>query len=140
MRSVALSVLLLAACVTTPAAPSAGERCVYRVTVVAPEADGCFIDEKVSRSPGVAGFPCAGGPIEITYGSSVFRGTVTDGVVDASLSTDFDYDDGCAWRSTQRLKGALRPGAVLTYTYEEAPVRGEDCANPCRAVSVARVE
>jgi hypothetical protein len=117
--------------------PSPSRTCHATLVVreVAPDHATCFVDAKVAGHPGDLSYACNGGPAEARFPGAVFRGTVVDGDLDVSLSTQFDWNDGCKWRSEQHLRGAVAPGkGSLEYTYTEAPLDGqEDCSSSCTA-------
>lgn len=93
----------------------------------------CWIDERVTASPGRLDFPCGGGAATAVFGESSFSGSVDGGAVDVGLKTRFTWSDGCTWESTQRITGKLAD-RKLTFTYREAPLAGQkDCAPACAA-------
>lgn len=119
-----------------PAPPTHhGERCTVSLGVepIVASSPTCFVDARVRDGKGEIAFPCTGGDAEARFGSTRFRGAVSQGVVDVSLSTTFDFKDGCRWISQQRITGALSEPA-LEYSYTESPAPDQSgCASACSA-------
>ena len=116
--------------------PTGAER-ICEKRMIAPRTEGaagCFIDERVTQSPGVLRYPCEGsGWVKAVFGAAVFLGRLDAGNVDLVLGTEFDFSDGCVWSTEQHLRGALSSPA-LNYTYSEAPKPGQrGCSTPCSA-------
>jgi len=103
-------------------------------------AAGCWIDERVTRAPGLLRYPCDGdGPVRVQFGRDVFVGTMQRGAMEATLQTRFPFRDRCNWVSVQTLRGMVTTG-VLNYQYREAPVPGQrGCLGPCAATGTARL-
>ncbi len=103
-------------------------------------ASGCWLDEQVTRNPGLLTYPCDGGPAVARFGGARFTGTVSaSGDVDLRLRTQFHYGDGCDWSTVQRIRGRLS-NRQLSYAYSEAPLPGQQrCARACRATAVVGV-
>lgn len=98
---------------------------------------GCFIDERVTGSPGTLQFPCDGGTARASFRNGTFTGTVgADGAVSLALTTSFRFSDGCRWQSEQRIEGSLSGGQ---FRYAERPVSGRSCAPPCSASGTVEV-
>ena len=94
---------------------------------------GCTIDERVSGRQATLQYGCGDGPATAAFGESVFQGAVSQGVLDLSIETIFDFTDGCRWRSKQRIAGPIGGGA-LRYEYDEQPDPGQTgCAAGCSA-------
>lgn len=112
----------------------AGTACTLRLQVRQTRgAEGCFIDERVTRAPGELRYPCGDGEASAIFGPSVFAGRVTNGVAALRLSTGFHFSDGCDWRTDQRIDGPIS-AATFTYQYRESPAPGQrGCARPCAA-------
>jgi hypothetical protein len=54
-------------------------------------------------------------------------------VIDVTYRSDYDYEDGCTWSTTQHIYGPLRGGA-LDFVYGEVPDAGRsDCNEACSA-------
>ena len=126
---------------THPPRPGPGVVCTRRVEVRQTDgAAGCWIDERVTRAPGLLRYPCAGdGPATVAFGADVFTGRVRGGVVAVALRTRFPFRDGCTWSSTQTLQGRIDAG-VLSYRYQEAPLPGQrNCLGACAATGTARL-
>ena len=161
MRSPALASLLgplLTSCVVAPPPPAVVVVDAPPLAVAAPPTDHaetcvallavepidmssrtCFIDARVRDKVGELVFPCAGGDAEARFTGARFRGAVSSGVVDVSLSTAFDFEDGCRWVSQQHIRGSLS-GPALEYSYTEAPEPGQSgCAAACAAQAVVAV-
>lgn len=123
-------------------APSGAERmCTKRLVVTRTTgAEGCFIDERVTRVRGVLRYACDGtGPATATFAEAVFRGRIEGGQVDVLLNTDFNFSDGCVWTTEQHLRGAISNEA-LDYSYAERPREGQQgCSASCRAHARARI-
>jgi len=116
--------------------------CTKRLVVARTEgAEGCFIDERVTQTPGVVRYPCTGtGWAKATFGHALFLGRIEQGQVDLTLNTEFDFSDGCVWTTDQRLRGAIT-GDALDYTYAERPRSNQrGCSTSCRAHARARIE
>ncbi len=64
-----------------------------------------------------------------------FTGTVVGNNVDLTYSNLHDFEDGCTWRATETLTGALDPATcvmMLGYHYAETvEVSNGACATPC---------
>ncbi len=121
--------------------PRPGAPCTATLVVAATRgAEGCWLDEQVTRQPGTLRYPCGGGPAEARFGGVAFRGRVeTDGRVALVLGTRFHYADGCDWGTEQHIDGRL-PDGRLSYDYREFPLPGQtDCARPCHAVAEVAV-
>lgn len=120
-----------------------GEQCSVLLAVkpIVMDSSTCFIDARVRDKVGELVFPCAGGAAEARFSGARFQGSVSRGMVDVSLSTSFDFEDGCRWVSQQHLSGPAS-GPELEYTYTEAPAPGQrGCASACAAqarVTVSR--
>lgn len=112
----------------------AGSLCTLRLQVRQTRgAEGCFIDERVTRDPGELRYPCGDGEATAVFGPSRFAGRVTHGVAALRLETRFRFSDGCEWETDQRIDGPIS-AATFTYRYEERPARGQrGCARPCAA-------
>lgn len=116
--------------------PTGAERICQKQLVVARTegAEGCFIDERVTQTPGTLRYPCEGnGWVKAVFGQAMFIGRLDGGALDLVLNTEFDYSDGCQWTTDQHLRGALSsPG--LDYSYAERPRPGQQrCAGSCSA-------
>lgn len=97
---------------------------------------GCWIDERVTESPGRLVFPCDGGPATATFGESQFGGVVDGGAVAVALKTRFKWSDGCVWESTQEITGKLAE-QKLAFSYREAPLAGQKGCDPACAAEGA---
>jgi len=99
----------------------------------------CFVDARVRDGVGELVYPCAGGEAEARFASARFSGSVSDGLVDLTLSTTFDFEDGCHWVSHQQIRGMLSAPA-LEYGYTEEAAPGQSgCASPCTAQAMVAV-
>jgi hypothetical protein len=99
----------------------------------------CYVDVHLRGEPGELVYPCAGGRAEARFRSAVFRGAVRGGTIELALGTRFDWEDGCAWTSTQRIEGSLA-GKSLGYVYSEAPAPDQEgCLPACGARARVRV-
>ncbi len=120
--------------VTSPPA-----QCQVRLQApIRPQASGCWIDERVGNQDGVLTYPCQGGKAVATFGSGPYRGTVQNGHVELDMETKFPWPDHCDWRSHQHISGELKD-AKLNFVYDEVPVAGTHCSNPCHAQAVIQV-
>ena len=119
---------------------SQGECRATLVVVQTQGAEGCWIDERVTRQPGVLTYPCSGGPAVARFGQTAFTGSVgVQGAVTLSVRTRFHFGDGCDWGTVQNIEGVLSSGQ-LRYTYVEAPLPGQQgCAGACRAAATVTV-
>jgi hypothetical protein len=131
------SALLIAA---TP--PLAHDQCTARLRAsTIKTAEGCTLDERISKNNGVLLYPCSGdGPFEAVFGEHRFSGTVSAGILQLALTTELDWDDGCHWETQQAIRGEWRRDhdrdrkpAKLVWTYEEHPVNGVGCFGSCKA-------
>lgn len=116
--------------------------CTKRIVVARTEgAEGCFIDERVTQTPGVVRYPCGGtGWAKATFGHALFLGHVESGQVDLVLNTEFDFSDGCVWTTEQHLRGAI-DGDALEYSYAERPRPNQrGCSTSCSAHARANIE
>src|SRR6476620_4930036 len=50
----------------------------------------CVIDERVRGKPGALTYACGGGAADAAFGAARFRGSVRDGLLEMSLSTEFN--------------------------------------------------
>ncbi len=136
------------AVVVVPAAPSIAvgvlrgppETCVRKLAVYAlDKAEGCVVDEQVTAEPGQLEYPCRGGTAEAHFRDTVFRGELENGELDLRREREFSYEDGCRWRSVERIAGSLSAGR-LRYSYDDAPVSEQrGCAEPCGASALVSV-
>lgn len=121
--------------------PPTGAEQICEKRMVVPRTQGaesCFIDERVTRVPGVLRYPCSGdGWAKAAFGPALFLGRVDHGQVALTLNTEFDFSDHCTWSTEQTLRGALSSGG-LDYAYTEHPNAGQrGCASSCRATARA---
>jgi hypothetical protein len=101
---------------------------------------GCWIDAPKRGATGVARFTCRGGATKVTLGPHTFTGTVKKGVLSTQATSEFEFSDGCVWRTRQSVEGKLGSGS-LTYTYSERVVKSDgSCASPCAARGTVDVE
>jgi hypothetical protein len=127
-----------------PARPDrtgAERMCEKQLVVTRTEgAEGCFIDERVTQTSGVLRYACDGnGDAQADFAGGSFVGSIASGRVNLVLHTQFDFSDGCAWMTDQRLRGSVASGE-LDYSYNEAARPGQrGCAPPCAAHARARV-
>ncbi|MBL8602505.1 MAG: hypothetical protein JNK72_11335 [Myxococcales bacterium] len=119
--------------------PSPGPLCSRQVRVRGTQgAAGCWIDERVTRTLGLATWPCdQDGPASVRFGASTFDGEVRGGQLRVTLETRFHYGDGCDWVTQQHIEGAVA-ATTWRYRYSEAPRPrpGQRCANACAAEAV----
>lgn len=92
---------------------------------------GGFVDV-VAQGPGTLAWECGGGRAEARFGDRIYRGSRTGDAVALCIQTEFDYADGCRWRSSQRLEGDVATGE-LRLTYREVAIAGTACFPPCSA-------
>ncbi len=94
---------------------------------------GCFVDTPRRGATGKARFRCRGGETKVDLGGFNFKGTVAKGRFEATASSEFTFEDGCVWRTTQSLTGRVGDGE-LDYAYRERVVKSDGaCASPCTA-------
>jgi hypothetical protein len=98
---------------------------------------GGFVDV-VARGPGTLVFECGGSRVEARFGDRTYRGTRTGDHVALCIQTEFDYADGCRWRSSQRLEGELDGGSLML-SYREEPIAGSGCFPPCTADAIVEL-
>jgi hypothetical protein len=130
-----------AAVASSPRPPEPAETCTAFVFVekLALDPPTCFVDAKVQDRPGELTYPCGGGKADARFPGSVFQGAVTSGRLDVSLTTRFDWEDGCKWASEQHISGPIS-ARTLEYTYTEGPLPGQEgCMGSCTARAKVRV-
>lgn len=132
--------------IATTGRESPRERCRLYVTArkIWKSSPGCFLDEKVSRGPGLLEFPCSGdGPASADFGDQHYAGAVTHGTVEVSLETQLDWDDGCRWGTHATLKGPVQRDGKATeplgWDYVDRVLEGADCSGVCNARTLADV-
>ena len=96
----------------------------------------CWVDTAVM--PGAKGTlrtPCSGdGQAILMLGGMKFTGVITGGNIAVCAGTEFEWDDGCAWSSAQRIEGD--PSRGLVFRYSEAPKPNQtSCASACTATA-----
>ncbi len=99
-------------------------------TVVSPT---CVIHDKMGGRTGTLQYPCDGdGEALLALNrSKPIPAVVRGGELTATITTEFDWDDGCHWRSIQTARGVLAD-KVLVVQYREAPdPPSHTCASPC---------
>lgn len=127
-----------------PAAPAVIEHpvCTSEARLLEPARRGsCWIDVEATTLVGVLTMPCDGsdGAAQLTLGARVFRGDVESGLLTLTLTTTFDWMDGCEWMSTQTIHGDAN-AETLPFEYTEAPSPGQLGCNPrCQSESVLEI-
>jgi hypothetical protein len=124
---------------------SSGERsggeCTLQLvaTRIEKSSPGCYLDEHISKGPGVLRYPCNGeGTAEADFGPDHYTGSVARGELELEHSTELDWEDGCRWGTHALIQGnvlaageaVLRP---LTWRYFDRVVSGSDCSGLCVA-------
>ena len=100
---------------------------------------GCWIDAPRKGARGTAQYTCRGGSTRVTFGPHTFRGKITKGTLHAEATSEFEFEDGCVWRTSQSVQGALAD-KKLRYAYTERVVKSDgSCASPCSAKGDIRV-
>lgn len=100
---------------------------------------GCFVDTPKRGSAGKATFRCRGGKTHVVLGRHAFDGTVARGQLEALATSEFEFSDGCVWKTRQEVSGRLADGK-LTYRYSERVVSSDgSCATPCTASGTVAV-
>ncbi len=130
------------------APPSRPTSCTARLSAEAIQtAEGCQLDERISRGAGELSFPCNGdGAIEAVFGEHRFEGRLTNGLVNLAPTPEPDWQDNCRWETQQDLRGKMKVegGSAQTtklyWTYSEKPIRGERCYSACVARAAVVVE
>jgi len=120
---------------TSPAtpAPAAPATCTLAVdaspTIVPPS---CFIDDRMGGKRGTLLYPCDGdGEAKLVLGDMSIPAVVQDGELSATVTTEFDWQDGCHWRTFQSARGSVA-GKVLVVEYREASDPApQPCFPPC---------
>ena len=119
--------------------PSSGPMCTKRVTLgQIAKRDSCYVDTVAQPGDvGTLSYPCEGdGEATLSFGTKTFSGAVVSGKVDVCTGTEYPFSDGCTWSSAQRVSGRV-DGVSLTFTYGEAPKKGQpaqqSCAQACGA-------
>jgi hypothetical protein len=116
----------------TPKAP----RCTFALQAGAVQKlPSCMVDEKVGEKSATLTVPCEGdGAARAEFGASVFKGAVINGGVLLELESEYDWEDGCTWHTSQRIQGRLdQPD--WTYAYREKVISGKDCGGSCVATA-----
>jgi hypothetical protein len=120
--------------------PDAGPCAATLVAAAVTATPGCWVDEKVANQTTSLTYACAGGAAVAPFDVDFVGSVSTDGRVDLGATSDFEWDDGCRWRSEQRIVGALSAG-TLDYSYTEKPIAGEGCASAhCTASAQVAVQ
>lgn len=100
---------------------------------------GCFVDTPKRGSTGKATFRCRGGETHVVLGRHTFDGTVEGGELEALATSEFEFSDGCVWKTRQEVSGRLTDGE-LAYHYTERVVSSDgSCASPCTASGTVAV-
>ena len=108
------------------------ESCSKHLTVgELKKSETCFVDEKVTGTEGILEYPCNGGPAEARFGQTVFSGEFVGGTWDVRVATEFDFNDGCHWRSEQRI-GSNPPGLRSCSPRQPAQSRSHLQTGPSR--------
>jgi hypothetical protein len=121
------------------AAPDARALCSVRLEVARPRLEErCVLYEKVTGTRGTLSFPCIEGPAEARFGETAFAGELKGGAVELVFEDEYEWNDGCRWKATQKIHGTLAH-KQLVYKYSEQPVRGTGCLDACTATSFVKV-
>ncbi|MBX3219223.1 MAG: hypothetical protein KF795_01815 [Labilithrix sp.] len=121
--------------------PRRDGRCSLRLVAspIAMSTRGCYLDEHVSKGPGLLDVPCEGnGPAEAVFGPQRYKGNLRDGQLELELSTELDWEDGCRWGTHAFISGALGPSGApgnksLSWHYKDFVITGTDCSGVCTA-------
>lgn len=127
--------------------PAAAASCQVRLTLtgrIEKSSSGCYLDERISRVPGVLRYPCSGnGLVEADFGAHRYHGRIRGGDVELELSTELDWDDGCRWGTNAVISGTLLSGATtmkhLTWRYRDQVLTGTGCSGTCTAKATLAV-
>lgn len=128
--------------------PNNSGRCMLRLIAARIEmsSPGCYLDERISKGPGVLDYPCGGnGTVEADFGPQRYKGSMRDGAVELELSTELDWDDGCRWGTHAVISGPLtsRNGEVttksLSWRYRDRVINGTGCSGACTARTTLQV-
>ena len=128
---------------TTKALPASGPTCERPVDVTSFDLSRatCWVDTAVmAGAKGTLQTPCTGdGEAVLTLGGMKFTGVIIGGKLAVCAGTEFDWSDGCAWTSAQRIEGD--PSRGLVFHYSEAPKpKQSGCAPACTATASLRVQ
>lgn len=126
----------------TTAPEAASRRCKARLVALDIDTgDGCFLDERISKSDGVLVYPCDGdGAVEAVFGEHRFQGEANGGRVTLSLTTELDWDeDHCRWQSQQKISGEIGMHE-LAWSYVDRPIKGEQCSGSCTARAAIEID
>jgi hypothetical protein len=125
------------------AARAEAPRCVWPIDIAkARSADpSCVLNEHASGTRGTLTLPCgdADGPAAAEFATTRFQGEVKHGILEIVVDEEYEWQDGCRWRATQRIRGTTDHPRWL-YKYSEEPVRGTQCLGACTALSFVHVE
>jgi hypothetical protein len=109
-------------------------------------APGCYLDVNITDGPGTLTYPCRGdGPATAVFGGKQrYTGKLEGGVVDLSLTTELEWEDGCRWATTATVRGTLlkdgKPARErLGWSYADRVIRGDSCSAECTARSAFEV-
>ena len=125
-----------------------GAACSVRLALVGKiekSSPGCYLDELITKVPGVLRFPCSGyGAIEVDFGDHHYTGHVSGGDVELEMSTELDWEDGCRWGTHSVITGPLvaRGAPILknlTWRYRDHVIDGTACSGVCVATANIQV-
>lgn len=93
---------------------------------------GGFAD-MLAVGPGVLRWECNGTRVHAEFPTGTYYGTRMGNRFVVCAFTNFEYDDGCEWQSTQRITGTFS-GPPFDLTYSEAVSLSDgSCLVPCTA-------
>jgi hypothetical protein len=127
-----------------PSTSPAPRTCEVQLSALAiwKSAAGCYLDVSITDGPGTLTYPCHGdGPASAEFGGKQrYTGKLVDGVIDLSLTTELDWEDGCRWATTATVKGTLLKDGKLAHerlgwSYADRVIRGDHCSAECTARS-----
>lgn len=115
----------------TPAAPVMCSATVAVSDIVVPPS--CSIDDKLGGRTGTLQYPCDGdGDARLVLNrSDPIAASVQNGALSATVVTEFDWSDGCHWRTFQTVRGAITGKAFVVEYREEPDPASTPCAPPC---------
>jgi len=110
------------------------------VTGSTPSSPSCVDFPVEAGSEGVIQYPCSGGAVTAKLGNIKFSGTVQNGFVDISGTTQLLGPDGCTWQTNHFIKGDL-PSGKLSYSYTEFVLNpGPLCWQPCTETGTVEIK
>jgi len=93
---------------------------------------GGFVDV-VAQGRGTLRWECDGSRAEAVFAAGTYRGSREGDTFSLCIQTEFDYVDGCRWRSSQTITGNVGEAELLLSYREMAIVSDGACFPECTA-------